>query len=416
MLAIASQAQKEGYADKENIKDELKNLEKSLLAQNYDRKINSDKGPMPPFGFITEDRVKEFWGEGKDMSGLSWIWNGAESRRREAEFAAFINPKIELAKKNGQIPKDQEPSESDLKQARDAFAKTYIYYKEAKDKLANLSSLSPEEQKEWKEWKEKTELQIKIQKASFITSNYAKDVLSKKFEVTDEEVEKYMADNPELVNTEEKKKKAEEILQKVKEGGDFAELATEFSEDPGSKNKGGLYEGIGKGQFAPEFEKAAMALEPGEVNDTVVETNFGYHIIKLVKKGERKGANGQEQPTYDVRHILISTMVKDPDNPAAREMPAEQLARTKLQKEKQEKILAEIKENNPVEFPEDFDIPEVSEEDLKKQQEEQMQQMQQMQQQQQGGPKPPPGAPPKPAPKPADKPAEKPAAPNAEKK
>ena len=392
LLAIASQAQKDGFNNKPEIKEELESIEKQLYAQGYDKKLNADKGPMPPFGFIDEARVKEFWGDGTNQGGLSWIWNGAKTRRREAEFRAFINPKIELARKNGQLQAGQEPNEEQLNQVRDQFAKVQIYYDEVQDKLANVGSLPAEEQEEWKEWEEKTELQIRLQKAQVLTQNYAKEFLSKKFEVTKADVEQYIADNPELLDSEGKLKKAEEVLKKVNDGGDFAELAKEFSEDPGSKNKGGLYEGIGKGQFAPEFEAATMALEPGEIADKPIKTNFGYHIIKLEKRGETKGSDGKTQPTYDVRHILISTMVKDPDKPNAREMPAEQYAKTKLEKEKQEKVMEDIKKNNPVNVAEDFEIPEVSEEELKKMQDAQMKQMQQMQQQQ-GGPK---GAPPKP--------------------
>lgn len=377
LLAIASQARKEGFADQPAIKKELASLDKSLYAINYDRKINADKGPMPPFGYISEDQVTKYYEGGK----------------HDAEFKEFIDTKLELARKSGQIAKDQEPSEEELKQAKDAFAKTQIYYEEAMNKLDNLGTLPEAEQKEWKEWKEKTDLQIKLQKAQFLTQNYVQDVLTKKFEVTEEDIKKYEAEHPELTNDGDKKKKAEEILKKVKDGGDFAELAKEFSEDPGSKDKGGLYEGISKGQFAPEFEAAAFALEPGQVANEVVKTSFGYHIIKLEKKGEAKGANGEVTPTFDARHILISTMVKDPDNPAAREMPADQFIKSKLEKEKQEKILAEIKKNNPVEVASDFEIPKVSDEEMQKMQEEQMKRMQQMQGPQ-GGPQAPPSPPP----------------------
>jgi hypothetical protein len=393
LLAIASQAKKEGYDQKPEIKEELEGIESQILAVSYDRKINSDKGPMPPFGFISEDQLKQFWGENKEQSGISWIWNGAESRRREAEFQKFMNAKLDTARKSGQFTADQQPSEEEIKQLRDVFAKVQIYYKEAKNKLANLNSLPEAERKEWEEWKEKTELQIKLQKAQFLVQNYFQDVVSKKLAVTDEEVQKYMKEHPELTNTAEAKKKADEILKKINEGGDFAELAREFSEDPGSKSNGGLYEGITQGQFAPEFEKAVFSLKPGEVAKEPVKTNFGYHIIKLERLGEAKGNDGQPKPTYDARHILISTMVKDPENPMAQEMPAEQFVRTKLEKEKQEKMLAAIKQNNPIEIA-DFEVPKVSDEELQKMQEEQMKRMQQMQQQQQmpqqGPPKPEP--------------------------
>lgn len=80
----------------------------------------------------------------------------------------------------------------------------------------------------------------------------------------------------------EAKKKAEELLKKAKAGEDFATLATENSEDPGSKDKGGEYI-FGYGEMVPEFEKAAFELEVGGISD-LVETSYGYHIIKLEER------------------------------------------------------------------------------------------------------------------------------------
>lgn len=74
---------------------------------------------------------------------------------------------------------------------------------------------------------------------------------------------------------------AEAVLAKVKApGADFAKLATQFSEDEGSKEKGGEYDFFGKGTMVKEFEEAAWALKPDEISG-LVKTQFGYHIIKL---------------------------------------------------------------------------------------------------------------------------------------
>ncbi|MBU1261254.1 MAG: peptidylprolyl isomerase [Planctomycetes bacterium] len=75
--------------------------------------------------------------------------------------------------------------------------------------------------------------------------------------------------------------KAEKLLKQLKGGADFNDLAIKNSQCPSAKKGGDLGESP-KGSFVPEFEKAAYALKPGQLSD-VVETQFGFHIIKLVK-------------------------------------------------------------------------------------------------------------------------------------
>jgi peptidyl-prolyl cis-trans isomerase D len=82
---------------------------------------------------------------------------------------------------------------------------------------------------------------------------------------------------------EEVKKRAEDVLQQVKKGGKFEDLAKKYSEDPGSKDKGGDLTWITQGQTVPEFEKTAFSLSPGQVSD-LVKTQYGFHIIKVLEK------------------------------------------------------------------------------------------------------------------------------------
>ncbi len=79
------------------------------------------------------------------------------------------------------------------------------------------------------------------------------------------------------------RKQAEELLAKIKAGGDFAALAKQYSEDPGSKVKGGDLDYFPRGQMVPEFEASAFSLAPGQVSD-LVKTQYGFHIIKVVDK------------------------------------------------------------------------------------------------------------------------------------
>jgi peptidyl-prolyl cis-trans isomerase C len=82
----------------------------------------------------------------------------------------------------------------------------------------------------------------------------------------------------------EAKKKIEGILKKVKDGGDFAALAKENSDCPSAANGGDLGM-FGRGQMVKEFEDTAFAMKPGDVSG-IVETQFGYHIIKVTDKKE----------------------------------------------------------------------------------------------------------------------------------
>ncbi|MEZ5429359.1 MAG: peptidylprolyl isomerase [Pyrinomonadaceae bacterium] len=383
LLAVASQARKEGIDREPYIQTELRNMRNEILAVNYDQTINKDKGPMPPFGFIGEDRVKEYWASHNDA---------------EEKFQEFLDAKIKLLQESNPAMKDRQPTQEEIDQAKDFFAKIQIYSEEAEEKIKS-GELD-------KDFETKIDLQVKLQQAQLLARLYSQKVLAEKTKVTDEEVDKYIAEHAEL-DPQKKKAKAEEILQKAKAGEDFAKLANEFSEDPGNKDpkgelQGGLYKDVPKGRMMPEFEQAALALEPGQIAPNLVETPYGYHIIKLEKKEDVKDQQGQMSQNYDVRHILISTTVKDPENPMGRELPVKEMVRNKLETEKSKKVLDEILASNPVEVAVDYKVPEVSDEELQK-----MMQKQMPQQMPQGGETEEAPAPPKPEPKSAPKPQPK---------
>jgi peptidyl-prolyl cis-trans isomerase C len=82
--------------------------------------------------------------------------------------------------------------------------------------------------------------------------------------------------------------KAKEVLAEIKAGGDFAELAEKYSSCP-SKSRGGDLGKNPRGRMVPEFDKATFEdIKPGNVGDEIVETQFGYHIIKVGEKTEAK--------------------------------------------------------------------------------------------------------------------------------
>jgi peptidyl-prolyl cis-trans isomerase D len=82
---------------------------------------------------------------------------------------------------------------------------------------------------------------------------------------------------------EEIRQKAEDVLKQAKKGAKFEDLAKKYSEDPGTKDKGGDLGWITQGQTVPEFEKTAFTLDKGKISD-LVKTQYGFHIIKVLDK------------------------------------------------------------------------------------------------------------------------------------
>lgn len=260
----------------------------------------------------------------------------------EEKFKAFLAD----AQKEGQIPAG-EMQEAQLTQLKDQWAK--IYLGEERAKMAGL------------EKDHKVELQIAIQEALTLARKYNEQYAEKNkdaFTATDADVEKWISEHPELAPTA-KRAKAEDLLKRARSGEDFAKLANENTEDPGNKGedgkpKGGFYE-FGRGVMDKNFEEASFALQPGQISD-LVETPYGYHIIKLEAKEKKKDKDGKEEEQVKVRHILISTMIKDENNPMGRDLPLKEKAKQEIEKTKREQFIDSIAKKHSITLPEDFSV------------------------------------------------------------
>ena len=104
---------------------------------------------------------------------------------------------------------------------------------------------------------------------------------------------------------EEIHQKAEDVLKQAKKGTNFEELAKKYSEDPGSKDKGGDLGWITQGQTVPEFEKTAFGLDKGKISD-LVKTQYGFHIIKVLDK-ETAHTKPFEEVKDSIRTPLLLT-------------------------------------------------------------------------------------------------------------
>ncbi|HVO74433.1 MAG TPA: peptidylprolyl isomerase [Ignavibacteriaceae bacterium] len=104
------------------------------------------------------------------------------------------------------------------------------------------------------------------------------------------------------IDTVEARAKADSILQRIKKGEDFGKLAQLYSEDPGSKQKGGDLDYFERRRMVKEFDEAAFNLDSGQVSG-IVRTNFGYHIIKVTDK--------KKYPPFEEEKENLKNLYKD---------------------------------------------------------------------------------------------------------
>jgi peptidyl-prolyl cis-trans isomerase D len=103
--------------------------------------------------------------------------------------------------------------------------------------------------------------------------------------------------------------KAEGILKRIKAGEDFAALAKQFSDDPGSKELGGNLGPFARGRMVKPFSDAAFSLQPGQVSD-LVRTQYGFHIIKVLRHITPTLENSRASIEQEIRRKKASDLIK----------------------------------------------------------------------------------------------------------
>ena len=314
LLAVAEEAKSKGIAYRPDIKRQLELIRAIVISQNY---AESQAG-TPGAAAVSDADIDAFFKE-----------PGQEERFNQfLADAQASNPMMAGQK----IPDEQ------LKEIRHQLGQVMLG--ERRGIAAGIDK------------KRNVELQIMLEQARLLASTYAKETLIPSTKATDAEIAAYIAKHPEL-DSKQTRAKAEDVLRRIRAGEDFATLAKEFSTDPGSKDKGGDLGWFGHGQMIPEFEKAAFALQPGQVSD-VVESQYGYHIIKLdEKRTETKDGKPEEQ--VHARHILIAAGA--PNSMGPPKAPKDQ-ARDAIEQEKEKAMIEEIvkRQSNHITIAENFGV------------------------------------------------------------
>ncbi len=321
MLALGEEARAAGIAEKPEIKRQIALMRSLIIANAFLKKKQQEQPGVSPFSSIPQAEVDAFLKE-----------PGADQK-----FQQFL----EDAQGLGLIPAGQQLSEAQLTQVKTQWAQVFVA-----ERKAIQAGLDKERN---------VELQLMLQEARVIGTEYAKQQLEAKIKVTDEEVKAYIAKHPEY-DTSKSRAKAEEILKRARGGEDFAALAKEFSIDPGSKDKGGELGWFARGQMVKPFEDAAFGLQAGQISD-VVESDFGFHIIQVEERETKDSAEGKPEEQVRARHILIPKSSAEQPNQMGPPQSPEEQARAALEKEKRDKVLGEIIQRTRVTVADNFNVP-----------------------------------------------------------
>jgi peptidyl-prolyl cis-trans isomerase D len=224
-----------------------------------------------------------------------------QNRIRPGEFERGVEEDIRAQKVQNNVIGGVTATDEEL---REGFAREFRrisleYLLVGADRFTDLVEFSDDEAREYLERNRAAFMEPTRIKAFYTHVKF--DELTGMVKVTDEAVKEYYDSNIEefrgsaevrarhiLIRPEADSAKgkesarnnAREILEKIKGGGDFAELAKKYSQDTGSAKRGGDLDYFGRGVMVRPFEEVAFSLGRGEVSD-LVETEYGFHIIKV---------------------------------------------------------------------------------------------------------------------------------------
>lgn len=314
LLAASAEARTAGYAERPDLKLQLELGRAFVIAQEYFKRRQEQAGANEPVQSVTEAEVDAFLKEPATA----------------AQFQAFVEDYTKNGPGRGNPLADAQRTELGRQYAR-------VMVGMRKGLASGLDR------------DRKTQLLVMLQQAKLLSGAYA-TAASPSLKATEAEVDAYISKHPEY-DTKVARAKAEDILRRVRAGEDFAKLADEFTEDPSGRGHGGDLGWFGRGVMVKPFEDAAFALKPGEVSG-IVESPFGFHIIKLEERRPTEGGAAEE---VHARHILIGYGMPG-GGESGRPVNPRDLAREMVTKEKRDRALDALAARYRVTVAEDYSV------------------------------------------------------------
>lgn len=322
-LALAAEARRTGLTEDERFSTNFNHKQRQLLADLYQVKLgHSLDKPYRP----TQQEMSAVWAAQANVAAFKKDMDTMQSLQTEMNRklgnnmapGVLLGESLERAKASwarAKILSDQAKADSDFMGGRDV------------------------------------QLRIKVLEAGILSKDLLRANYEKDIKANEAEIRQFLNTRPEY-SVEGKKQIASAVLVRAKSGEDFNKLVKEFTEHRPTKNSGGLIENVLSGDQPEALEAAMLALEPGDLFASVIETEQGYHVAKLVSKGVRSTGDGRKVLEYSFRQILLQNKFEQPGLENSEIPPpfltSEEIAKMLIEREKRDRYVAMVMERNPI--------------------------------------------------------------------